>query len=110
MDFFDDFPSMPAPVAAPTGFPFPLPILLVRPNLYETDFDQLLEGTLVKPVEAFDTDALFGFRFETVLVAWSQFAAYDDSPMLEDTRRQLVDWINLVVTPRIRGSRRPVWL
>lgn len=92
------------------GFPFPLPILLVRPNLYETDFDTLLEGTLVEPVEAFDTDAIIGRRFETVIIAWSDFALTDDSPLLDDTRRRLVDWINLNVMPRVRQSRRPVWL
>lgn len=93
-----------------TGFPFPLPILLVRPNMYETDFDELLEGTLVKTVEAFDTEAIIGHRFETVLIAWSHFAAHDDSPMREDTRRRLVDWINLSVCPRLRSGRIPIWL
>lgn len=96
-----------APVAEPKGFPFPLPILLVRPNLYETDFDLLLEGTLVAPVEAFDTDAVVGRQFEVVIVAWSDFALHDDSPMLDDTRKRLVDWINLTVTPCVRAGRRP---
>lgn len=99
-----------APVAEPKGFPFPLPILLVRPNLYETDFDLLLEGTLVAPVEAFDTDAVVGRQFEVVIVAWSDFALHDDSPMLDDTRKRLVDWINLTVTPCVRAGRRPIWL
>lgn len=94
----------------PKGFPFPLPILLVRPNLYETDFDLLLEGTLVEPIEAFDTERLFDRRYETVIVAWSHFAIDDDSPLADDTRRRLIDWINLSVMPRVRAGRRPVWI
>lgn len=97
-------------VASPSGYRFPLPTLLVRVNLYQTDIDTLLEGTLVEPVDAFDSDAIMGRRFETVIVAWSDYAAHEDSPLLEDTRRRLVDWINLTVCPRIRASRRPVWL
>lgn len=89
---------------------FPRYILLVRPSLYETDFETILEGTLLKPVEAFDTAAIAGFRFETVIVCWQDFAARDDSPLLEDTRRRLVDWINTEVMKRCRESRRPVWV
>lgn len=92
-----------------TGFPFPLPILLVRPNMYETDFDTLLEGTLIETVEAFDTAAL-RVTYEAVIVAWTHFAVHDDSPLQEDTRRRLVDWINLNVCPRLRSGRLPIWL
>jgi hypothetical protein len=95
---------------ATTGFPFPLPILLVRVNAHETDFADLLEGTLVQVVEAFDTDAIIGRRFETVMIAWTHYAMHDDSALREDTRRQLVDWINLHVVPRTREGRRPIWL
>lgn len=94
------------PGEATTGFPFPLRTLLVVPNLDETDFAELLEGTLTYPVASFDTDAIIGHRFETVIVA----RAVDDSPLREDTRRALVDWINTEVMPRVRSGRRPVWL
>lgn len=108
MDFFHDLLAQPQP--ATRGFPFPLEILLVRINVHETDFADLLEGTLVRVVEAFDTDAIMGRRFESVMVAWTHYAMNDDSPMREDTRRQLVDWINLHVVPRTREGRRPIWL
>lgn len=97
-------------VATPGGFQFPLPIALVRVNAHETDFADLLEGTLVETIEAFDTDTVIGRRFETVIIAWSHSASTDDSAMLEDTRRRLVDWINLTVVPRTRAGRRPIWL
>lgn len=92
-----------------TGFPFPHPILLVRVNLYETDFADVLEGTLVETVEAFDTEALRA-SYEAVMIAWTHYAAHDDSVMKEDTRRRLVDWINLNVCPRVASGRLPIWL
>lgn len=107
MDQSPDTIETPAPAK---GFPFPLPILLVRVNAHETDFADLLEGTLVRVVEAFDTDTIIGHRFETVLVAWSHYAAHEQGVFLEDTRRRLVDWINLDVAPRTREGRRPIWL
>jgi hypothetical protein len=106
---FHDLLARPEP-APTTGFPFPRPSLLVRVNAHETDFADLLEGTLIEVAEAFDSDALFGRRFETVLVAWSHYAATEDSALVDDTRRRLIDWINLVVTPRTRAGRRPIWL
>ncbi len=51
-----------------------------------------------------------GSPIEVVIVAWSDFALHDDSPMLDDTRKRLVDWINLTVTPCVRAGRRPIWL
>lgn len=95
------------PGEATTGFPFPRRTLLVVPNLLATDFEDLLEGTLIYPVEAFDTDAIIGHRFETVLIAP---LAPNDSPLREDTRRRLVDWINTEVMRRVRPGRRPIWL
>lgn len=106
-----DAPDLqPALDEKPKGFPFPLPTLLVRVNLHETDWSDVLEGSLIETAEAFDTDAIIGRRFETVIVAWQHFDRHDDSALKEDTRRQLVDWINLHVMPRCRQSRRPIWL
>jgi len=80
--------------------------------MYETDFEECLEGTLVEPVEAFYTDSIIGRRYETVLIAWNDYAKNSDhSPaLIEDTRRRLVDWINLDVMSRVRNGRRPIWI
>ena len=92
---------------------FPKPILLIAFDVAEDQIDLGLEGSMVWPVEAFDTDALTGFRFETVIVCWSSLYSIPDRREEADDvelRKRLIDWINLEVSPRIRSSRRPVWL
>lgn len=92
---------------------FPKPILLVAFNVAEDKIDLGLEGSMVYPAEAFDTDAICGFRFETAIICWSSLYSLPDAPTRladPDLRKRLVDWVNTEVMPRMRSTRRPVWL
>lgn len=92
---------------------FPEPILLVAFNVVEDRIDEGLEGSMVRAVEAFDSDAIFGFRFETAIICWSSLYSCPDAEARladPDLRKRLVDWVNTIVAPRMRPTRRPVWL
>ena len=92
---------------------FPRTVLLVTFNVVEDKIDFGLEGTMVFPVEAFDTEAIASSTFETAIICWSSlFGIPERSADLADIelRKRLIDWVNLEVSPRLRASRRPVWL
>lgn len=92
---------------------FPKPILLVAFGVAEDKIDVGLEGSMVHPVEAFDDLALPGFRFETAIICWSSLYSLPDAQERiadPDLRKRLVDWVNTQVMPRLRPTRRPVWL
>jgi hypothetical protein len=92
---------------------YPDQVLLVTFDVHADRIDEGLEATSVLPVEAFDTNAIIGRRFETVIVCWTSLyhsrQHYDEADDLE-TRKRLIDWINTVVCPRIPSGRRPIWL
>ena len=92
---------------------FPKSILLVGFGIYDDRIDEGLEGSMVRAVEAFDTDAIRGFRFETAIICWSSLYSLPDAEVhlaTPDLRKRLVDWVNLEVAPRLKPARRPVWL
>lgn len=92
---------------------FPKSILLVGFGIVADKIDIGLEGSMVHAVEAFDDLGLPGFRFETAIICWSSLYSLPDAEArLADTdlRKRLVDWVNLQVSPRLRPTRRPVWL
>lgn len=92
---------------------YPLRVLLVTFDVYDDRIDEGLEASMVLPVEAMDTGAITGFRFDTAIIAWSSLYTcrqhYDEADDLE-LRKRLVDWVNTEVCPRIATNRKPVWL
>lgn len=91
---------------------FPDPVLLVTFDVCEYGVDLGLAGTLVEPVEAFDTNALRE-SYETVIVCASSLhlsQRYGEDGENLALRKRLIDWINTVVCPRIHPGRAPIWL
>ncbi len=85
---------------------FPEPILLVTHGVEEFAIDKALFGTLVEPVEAFNTNGLRDF-YETVIISWNP-----DDERAHDLAisKQLIDWVHTEVCPRLRPGRTPIWL
>lgn len=92
---------------------YPLRVLLVTFNVAEDRINEGLEASMVHAVEAFDTEAIVGHRYDTALICWSSLYTcadhYEQADDL-DLRKRLVDWVNTQVSPRISTNRRPVWL
>ena len=91
---------------------FPDPVLLITFDVHADQIDVGCEGTLVEPVEVFDTAALRP-QYQLAIVCWSSVyetrAHFNDADDHEQ-RARLIDWINSEVCPRLPGARKPIWL
>lgn len=92
---------------------YPLRVALITFDVVEDNIDLGLEASMVYPIEAFDTNAVYGFRFDTAIIAWSTLYTcrpHMDAEEIVEVRKRLVDWVNLNIAPRITTHRKPVWL
>lgn len=92
---------------------YPDRVLLVTFDVAQDRIDEGLEASMVHAVEAFDTEAIIGSRYDTAVICWSSLYhsrdQYDQADDLE-LRKRLIDWVNTQVCPRLSHTRRPVWL